>query len=222
MGHMGKYGQKWHFGVGLYFLNLYNGFVKREEISIKTKTTLADSLKKLMNKKSLSKITVNEIITEANVNRKTFYYHFTDIYDLVRWIIEQDAFNVVKQFDITNDYEEMLEFVINYVKENEYLLNCAYDTIGKDQLKRFFYNDFASLVENTIDEAQKQYSLKVNKETKEFLCSFFTEAIAGSLVDAFQKRKNPDKSQITKNIKILIDSLPDILKRAAKNQPNTL
>ena len=214
---MGKYGQMWHFVVQTRVLNLYNGFVKREEISIKTKSTLADSLKKLMNKKPLSKITINEIITEANVNRKTFYYHFSDIYNLVRWIIEQEAFNVVKHFDITNDYEETLDFVINYVKENEYLLNCAYDTIGKDQLKRFFYNDFLSLVEDIINKTEKQYALDVNKETKEFLCSFFTEAIAGTLVDAFQKRKNPDKSQITKNIKILIDSLPDILKRATKN-----
>ena len=33
-----------------------------------------------MEKKPLSKITVSEIIADCGVNRKTFYYHFEDIY----------------------------------------------------------------------------------------------------------------------------------------------
>ena len=54
-----------------------------EEISLNTKKEFAAALKHAMEKKTLSKITVSELITECNVNRKTFYYHFKDIYDLL-------------------------------------------------------------------------------------------------------------------------------------------
>lgn len=47
-----------------------------EELSLKTKQSLAAALKHAMEKKKLSKITVSELITACNVNRKTFYYHF--------------------------------------------------------------------------------------------------------------------------------------------------
>lgn len=52
-----------------------------------TKNILAASLKKFMEKKPLSKITVSEIIADCNVNRRTFYYHFDDIYALLKWVL---------------------------------------------------------------------------------------------------------------------------------------
>lgn len=67
------------------------------ENSLRTKTKLADSLKKLMMHKPFSKITVSEIIRDCNVNRKTFYYHFEDIYALLKWMFAQDAINIVKE-----------------------------------------------------------------------------------------------------------------------------
>lgn len=90
-----------------------------------------------MKKKPLGKITVSEIITDCNVNRKTFYYHFEDIYDLLKWMLEQEAIEVVKNFDFLIDYEDAIKFVIKYVKENSHILNCAYDSMGRDELKRF-------------------------------------------------------------------------------------
>ncbi len=55
--------------------------------SIITKKAIAVSLKDLMKKKSLAKITVSDIVKNCNLNRQTFYYHFKDKYDLLHWII---------------------------------------------------------------------------------------------------------------------------------------
>lgn len=51
-----------------------------------TKRALAEALKKMMEKKLLSKITVTDLAEACGINRHTFYYHFRDIYDLVEWI----------------------------------------------------------------------------------------------------------------------------------------
>lgn len=56
------------------------------------------ALKSAMKNKTLSKITVSEIIQTCRVNRKTFYYHFQDIYELLKWTLEQEAVEVVKNF----------------------------------------------------------------------------------------------------------------------------
>lgn len=193
---------------------LYNKIMKREVANLQTKTAIANSLKKLMSTKPLNKITVNDIITDCDVNRKTFYYHFEDIHDLVRWILELEAFEVVKQFDIINNPEQAIDFVIQYVTENEHILNCVYDSIGRDELKRFFVNDFHSNIKKIIDDCEKAHQLSVSNEFKDFLCDFSTEAIAGVLVDAFTNKRIPNNELIKHNIKIIIDSLPDILKRA--------
>ena len=56
-----------------------------------TKRALEQSLKNLLLKKPLTKITIGDITEDCGINRMTFYYHFKDIYDLVDWILVEDA-----------------------------------------------------------------------------------------------------------------------------------
>lgn len=86
-----------------------------------------------MRKKTFSKITISEIISDCGVNRKTFYYHFEDIYALLKWMLEAEAIEVVKHFNLIVDYEEAILFIMVYIEENDYIISCAYDSIGRDK-----------------------------------------------------------------------------------------
>lgn len=88
--------------------------MKHEITSLSTKKTLAESLKRFMKTKSLSKITVSEIATDCGLNRKTFYYHFENIYSLLKWIFENEAIEAAKHFVLTLDYEKAILFVMDY------------------------------------------------------------------------------------------------------------
>lgn len=203
---------------------MINGGVKimtQEERTLRTKTALAESLKKYMKKKPLGKITVSELITDCNVNRKTFYYHFEDIYALLKWMLEQEAFEVVKNFDLLLDYEDAIRFVIEYVKDNAHILNCAYDSIGRDELKRFFYNDFISIIQNVVNDTEKQCGLSVSKDFKTFLCKFLTEAIAGMLVDELKGKPELKQENVSRNITVILTSLPEILRRAPQESSSS-
>ena len=48
-----------------------------------TKAALEESLKRLLLKKPLDKITITDLTTDCGISRMAFYYHFKDIYDLV-------------------------------------------------------------------------------------------------------------------------------------------
>lgn len=48
----------------------------------KTKRQIRTALTKLLNEKDLKEITVSELTALADVNRGTFYLHYSDIYDL--------------------------------------------------------------------------------------------------------------------------------------------
>lgn len=192
--------------------------MKHEEATLKTKTMIAASLKKFMSKKALGKITVSEIVADCNINRKTFYYHFDDIYNLLKWTLEQEAIEVVKNFDMLVDFEDAILFIIDYIKSNTHILNCAYDNMGRDELKRFFYNDFLSIAAGVVNDCEAKSGLSVDEDFKVFLSDFLTEAVAGMLVNGVKNKCSVENSDILRNAKVLIDSLPDILKRApAKN-----
>ena len=51
-----------------------------------TKRVIIDSFKELASKKNTSDITVKEITDKCGLKRQTFYNHFKDKYDLIKWI----------------------------------------------------------------------------------------------------------------------------------------
>lgn len=89
--------------------------------------------------------------------------------------------------------------------------------MGRDELKRFFYNDFVSLVRNVISDTEKQTGIFVSDDFKAFICDFFTEAIAGMLVNGFKEKNKIRKNNVIRNITVILHSLPDILKRRRRN-----
>ena len=147
--------------------------MKNEEISLNTKKMLAQSFKRAMEKKALSKVTVNELIKDCNLNRNTFYYHFSDIYDLLKWMLEQEAVEVVKKIDLLVDTEEAIRFVLNYVNENRHIINCAYDSMGHQEMKRFFYADFIGVMKQAINSGARQMQLSISEEFKDFMAQFY-------------------------------------------------
>jgi AcrR family transcriptional regulator len=105
--------------------------IKQDDRRVKyTKMVLRDSLMKLLAEKDISRITIKEICENADINRATFYAHYTDQYDLLDKI-ENELFDNLRvylgKFDRPgaprNDSEwsttvEMVASIFDYLKEN--------------------------------------------------------------------------------------------------------
>ena len=174
--------------------------MKHEVTTLNKKKMLSASLKNCMEKKSLSKITVTDIVTDCGLNRKTFYYHFQDVPDLLKWTLEQEAVDVVKQFDLLNELEEALRFAVRYIRENSHMINCAYDSIGRDELKRFLNHDFQSIVMSIVEQIERKENVHTDPDAKKIICNFYTEGMAGELVDLLKSR---DAAQDEKSIRCI-------------------
>lgn len=90
----------------------------------KTHQRIQDILLTLIEKKPLKSITVNNLCQLAQINRSTFYAHYTDIYAVMECISEKLEQDLITQYDaryidgtdiLSNDY--MILFV-THVKEN--------------------------------------------------------------------------------------------------------
>ena len=55
------------------------------------KQTIAQAAKTLLMEKNVKKLTVKDIVEECQITRQAFYYHFEDIPDLFRWMLERDT-----------------------------------------------------------------------------------------------------------------------------------
>lgn len=179
-----------------------------EEMSLNTKKALAESLKKAMGQKPFHKISVSELIEACGINRKTFYYHFENIYTLLKWTLEQESVEVVKHFNLLVDHEEAIVFVMDYVERNDHILNCAYDAIGRDELKRFFYADFMEISRSLLDAKEQAAGITLEPGYKDFLAGFYANAVSGVLVDWIRDRAHRDRAA---TVRFLISAIRDTL-----------
>lgn len=177
--------------------------MKYEVTSLNTKKLFAEALKEIVVQKSFSKVTVSELIRACNVNRKTFYYHFTDVYDLLKWTLEQEAIDVVKKFDLIVDYEEVILFVMDYIEKNDVFLRNIYHSVGIDDLKRFFYTDFIEIITSIIKQIETVNKVTLPKEFETFLSCFYTEAIAGTLLEWIVNKEKYDRQQTIDYISVI-------------------
>ena len=92
------------------------------------------------------------------------------------------------------------------------ILACAYDSIGREEMRRFFYSDFINVVSTVIDRAESACGVEAGEGFKHFLAEFYTEALAGNLICMFRKELPYDRETIVNNlILILKTSIPNAL-----------
>ena len=180
--------------------------MKQKEMSLATRKEFAAALKKLMAVKPINKITVRELVAECGMNRNSFYYHFEDIYALFKWMIEAEAVEVVRQYDLMMDYHEVVNFVLDYVENNQYLLANAYNAIGQAGLKRFLYLDFISCLGNLIDQGAQKQNIALEEDYRQFLCAFYAEAIAGTLLDYITNPQTRSREKVVFYLERLLRS----------------
>lgn len=89
-----------------------------------TKLFLKESLIKLLKEKPISRITIKELCENAEINRATYYAHYSDQFDQLKQIEEELISGILKNLnDISAETKEkdMLKIVENiliYINEN--------------------------------------------------------------------------------------------------------
>lgn len=92
-----------------------------------TKMVLKESFISLLTQKDISRITIKEICEGADINRATFYAHYSDQYDLMRQMENELLENLGLYLSeyIQNQAQasmvEMVEKIFEYIKENAQL-----------------------------------------------------------------------------------------------------
>ena len=171
--------------------------MKQSEISYRTKTALAAALKKSMVKKPVNKITVRELIEECDINRQTFYYHFDDIYDLMKWMFEQDATVLLKGRENVLFWQDGVLQILHYLEDNRAVCLCALKSVGREHLRQVFHNDLYELIHRTIEDLGKE--LNIPPELKSDHIDLLTQFCIVSLIGIMEYwlnreiRKSPEE-----------------------------
>lgn len=132
--------------------------------SERTKHNLAAVLKEKMAKKPLEQITIQELTQPCGMQRRAFYYHFEDIYGLVKWTFQEEAISLLKQQEGALLWQEGLLQLFRYLEENRAVCLCALRSPGYDVLKRFFGADLEAIFSREVEETAARLGIVLDSD----------------------------------------------------------
>ena len=193
-----------------------NGFMN--ENPSETKIQMSESLKRLIKDRPFSKITVQDIVSDCSINRNTFYYHFENTYDLLSFTYEQEVKNIVDSFHNANaTIPQAMDFVLDYIDKNIPLCQCAYESLGEQQLKIIFEKDLRDFVSATIDYFSTQVGVKHSEDFKSFVSFGFTNLLSAQIIWYIRHNGDLDKEIFRECLQTFYTaSLKSVMEEAAK------
>ena len=135
-----------------------------------TKAALEESLKRLLLKKPLDKITITDITTDCGISRMAFYYHFKDKFDLVNWIFDVEYLSHVQLGVDLIGWDSVLH-LCDYFYENK----DFYRKVMKVEDQNSFSNHFRDIVGPVMAEDIKE--ILGDQTNTDFYVNFWNDAI---------------------------------------------
>lgn len=152
---------------------LVGGLLDMPDASI-TKNALAAALKTLMTKKPFAKISIGDICEHCHMNRRSFYYHFQDKYDLTVWIFNVEFLDLMRE----KEYDTSLVFALDicsYFFENKDYYIDLFSTKGQNSFHEYFFEIFTPLF---VDAIRPYFS---EEEDAMFCVEFYADAFVLSI-----------------------------------------
>lgn len=125
--------------------------------------------------KSLDKITVKDIIENAEINRNTFYYYFNDIYDLIDQIFKEELDRFLSESD------EDCSFYDEYLKAASIILNHKtaivhiYHSKSKEILNIYIEKTCNAFIGRFVRKDAEPFHL--SEEGIDYITYFYSSAI---------------------------------------------
>lgn len=145
-----------------------------------TRNAIAKELKKLTSVKSFEKISITDITSACGLNRQTFYYHFEDKYELVRWIYYNEIIvDLVTDISFDNWHEHLKALLQKMKTESWFYINTIKSQ--REYFEEYLFHITKELFLDAIEDLDRDK--KLTQDNKRFFAEFFSHGICGIVMD---------------------------------------
>lgn len=162
-----------------------------------TKRALADALKELMDEMPFAKVSISDICEKCDMNRKSFYYHFKDKYDLVNWIFDMEYIVVASKKSYERRVDSLLD-LCNYFYENRRFYRNALQVRGQNSLFEHFHDILRIVAVVRLEAVFKE------QEIPDFYINFLADSFVCAIVRWITEKEPMSPERFTALLKSFV------------------
>lgn len=175
----------------------------------RAKEEIIKSFKELLAKQSIDKITVKEICQRCNVNRQTFYYYFTDIMGIFKYVVFKEMSHDIAQDRTFETWEGGFLATMYYLKNNSKMILHVYNSSFRSEAEAFFAGLSNKLMLDVVDECIENMGVTITEKNKNFIINFYRRVFNGLYVDWVNEGMEDDPKVMLQKLLLMISgSIP--------------
>lgn len=167
-----------------------------------TKKALSEALKKRMLTTPLSKITVKDVAEECGVNRRTLYYYFHDVYELLEWTFKTEFNEILGKNKTYTTWQKGFLEILNYFYTNKKIVFNIYNSVDKDRFEKEILDELNYPILEVVKELSKE--MNVDEEGKKYVAKFYNIAFVGLTIDWIRSNMVENPEEIIRNLNKII------------------
>ena len=166
--------------------------VKNNRRAQMTRLLLRTALIELMQEKPFSEITIKEICEQADLNRTTFYLHYTDQFALLSDVeneVYQKTLETLKNVKPAADAPGMIETFLQYIKSNASLFRILFFDASSEGLRRRF-------IENMLKSLRVNIPLSCAAEEEPYLLCYLMQGSVHMIMEWIKRDFDMEPRQL--------------------------
>lgn len=168
-----------------------------------TKDLIKKEFMNLLDKKTLNKITVTELAKKCDIERKTFYYHYENLEQLIKEIFESELDVVIGEFNENLSWEDSFILAEKFILENKKAIRHIYYSDYKANIEKYVYSMAGEVITKYVKHISKATRAK---EVDINLISYFYQcALSSALIQWIATDMQTDPVVITNRLGKLMD-----------------
>lgn len=179
-----------------------------------TKKMISDTFVELLEKKPFDKITIKDIVETCGINRNTFYYYYSDIYDLLEEIFKREMTDIIKTHQGGGSWLAAFMKVAEVAYSHKKIINNICSSRSYDYFENYMYKSCKYIV---VDFVQAMASgMNVPDEDIEFIASFYEYALFGMISEWFMTGMREDPEHLAGQLWLVVDNIRYSLRRSER------
>lgn len=168
-----------------------------------TRNMIRNVFIEMLDERPFDEITVTDLVTRCEINRKTFYYYYQDLYAVLTEIFESELETVLGGVKEHVTWEEGIAQAMQIALRHKRAVYHVYHSMQRESLEKYLYNVAGEVMRRYVERQSE--GIHASQGDKDIITQFYQSALTEMVLNWIGQGMKEDGLEMITRIGQLFD-----------------
>ena len=168
-----------------------------------TRNMIRNVFIEMLDERPFDEITVTDLVTRCEINRKTFYYYYQDLYAVLTEIFESELETVLGGVKEHVTWEEGIAQAMQIALRHKRAVYHVYHSMQRESLEKYLYNVAGEVMRRYVERQCE--GIHASQGDKDIIAQFYQSALTEMVLNWIGQGMKEDGLEMITRIGQLFD-----------------